>query len=84
MAGNTTVYNSTDGPLPIDRAGRILGARERRDVESVDGSPLAGHITAGRILVLDEDKADAQAEDTTTDEQPARKAGRRTPTNEEA
>lgn len=70
-----SIYNTTDGPLAIDRAGRQLAARERRQVDSVDGSPLAGHIAAGRILVRDETPA----------EKPAGKPGRKTSTtNEEA
>lgn len=80
-----TIYNTTDGPLAIDRAGRVLGGRERLEVDNVDSSPLAGHVRDGRILVLDDVVDEAQVEDDTTpDEQPARKAGRRTPTNEEA
>ena len=76
-----TIYNTTDGPLAIDRAGRVLGGRERRDVDDVDGSPLAGHLKAGRILVLD------TTEDEASDEQakPAGKPGRnKSTTNEEA
>lgn len=75
------IYNTTDGPLAIDRAGRQLAARDPRDVESVDGSPLAGHIAAGRILVLDE-QPEPQPE---PQAKPAGKAGRKTSTtNEEA
>lgn len=48
------IYNSTDGPLIIDRAGRVLDARtwspEGADVD-VDASPVAGHIAAGRVIV---------------------------------
>ena len=77
-----TIYNTTDGPLAIDRAGRVLGGRERREVDTVDGSPLAGHISAGRILVLDDAVDEAQVE---ADEQPTKRGkGRATPTNEEA
>lgn len=72
-----SIYNTTDGPLAIDRAGRQLAARERREVDTVDGSPLAGHIAAGRVLVLDE----TPAEETTA--QPA-KRGRRTDDTQEA
>lgn len=53
MSPSSTIYNATDGPLAIDRAGRQLGARERVDVDDLDGSPLAGHITAERIVVID-------------------------------
>lgn len=77
---STTIYNTTDGPLTIDRAGRQLGGRESRPVESVDGSPLAGHIAAGRILVLEQQTADDEAP---TEQQPA-KRGRRTTDTQEA
>lgn len=83
MAG---IYNTTDGPLIIDRAGRVLGARERRDDVDVTASPVAGHIAAGRLIEL-EAKADAEARD---DEEATpvkgKAAARRTstPNNEEA
>lgn len=57
MAGST-IYNSTDGPLLIDRAGRVLGARERLEDVDVDSSPVAGHIKAGRLVVVDTSPAD--------------------------
>ena len=57
MAGST-IYNSTDGPLIIDRAGRVLGARERLEDVDVDSSPVAGHIKAGRLIVVDTSPAD--------------------------
>lgn len=50
---SATLYNTTDGPLAIDRAGRMLGARERLEGGDVDSSPIAGHIAAGRIVVLE-------------------------------
>lgn len=79
MAGST-IYNTTDGPLIIDRAGRVLGAREHRDNVDASSSPVAGHIAAGRLIEL-EAQADAEAPVEST-----RKGGRRTstPTNEEA
>lgn len=70
-----TIYNSTDGPLIIDRAGRVLGARERRDGVDLDASPVSGHIADGRIVVLD----DPQPQD--SDEQPTTGKGRRASTN---
>lgn len=73
-----SIYNTTDGPLAIDRAGRQLAAHDGREVDAVDGSPLAGHIAAGRILVLDDEGDQAEAK-------PAGKTGRKTSTtNEEA
>lgn len=53
-----SIYNSTDGPLIIDRAGRVLGAREHRDNVDVEASPVAGHLTAGRVI--DTSKAEAE------------------------
>ena len=87
MAGST-LYNTTDGPLLIDRAGRVLGARERLEDADVSSSPIAGHIAAGRIVVVDEPEAEAQDSDAAEQpaEQPA-KGRRRTspaPSTEEA
>ena len=55
MTGQTTgtVYNSTDGPLPYDRAGRIVPARERLRVPDVSGSPVKAHIDAGRFILVE-------------------------------
>ena len=80
MAGST-LYNTTDGPLLIDRAGRVLGARERLEDADPSSSPIAGHITAGRIVVVAEPPGDSDAEQHTDDQpQPVKgKAGRRTP-----
>ena len=58
-----TIYNSTDGPLLVDRAGRVLGARERLEDVDVSSSPIAGHIEAGRIVVIDEAEASVADED---------------------
>lgn len=46
------VYNSTDGALPIDADGHVLGARE--SLEDVDTSvePIKGHLKAGRMVVV--------------------------------
>lgn len=55
------IYNSTDGPLLVDDAGRVLPAREHHpDTVDVTASPVAGHIAAGRIVVTS--PADDQAE----------------------
>lgn len=78
MAGST-LYNTTDGPLLIDRAGRVLGARERLEDADVSSSPIAGHIAAGRIVVVDEPQVE--------DAKAPKAAGRRTspaPSTEEA
>lgn len=78
-----TIYNSTDGPLLVDRAGRVLGARERLEDADVDSSPIAGHIKAGRIVVVDEE-TEAEAEDTDVDEAPQPEAAEATPTKPRA
>lgn len=54
----TTIYNATDGPLPIDRAGRQLAARDRAEVDDVTASPVSGHISSGRMVLIDTDEAD--------------------------
>lgn len=54
---SSSIYNATDGPLIIDRAGRVLGARERLEDVDVDASPVSGHIAAGRLVELKADKA---------------------------
>lgn len=54
MTGST-IYNATDGPLAIDRAGRMIAAHETRPgIDDVEGSPLAGHISAERIVVIEQ------------------------------
>lgn len=68
MAGST-IYNVTHGPLLIDRAGRVLGARERLEDVDVDSSPVAGHIKAGRLVVVDTSPADDDS-DVADDPQP--------------
>lgn len=57
-SSDTTIYNATDGPLAIDRAGRMLAARKAMPVDDVEGSPLAGHISAERIVIVDTSPAD--------------------------
>lgn len=55
----STVYNSTDGPLAYDRAGRMVGARETVEVKDPTVSPISGHVAAGRFVVLNaDDEAD--------------------------
>jgi hypothetical protein len=53
MTGEATIYNSTDGPLPYDRAGRMVPGRGRLRVPSVDGSPIKGHVDAERFIVVE-------------------------------
>ena len=58
----STIYNATDGPLAIDRAGHMIASRDSMPVDDVDGSPLAGHIGAERIIVIEQgDDSDAEA-----------------------
>lgn len=52
MAGST-IYNTTDGPLVVDDEGRVLGGREHRDGVDVQAEPVASHIAAGRLVVVD-------------------------------
>lgn len=80
-----TIYNTTDGPLPYDRAGRMLPAREHVDVDDLSASPVAGHVAAGRFIVTSEDQPteaepvsdDAAPEATPELEQPKAPKGRR-------
>lgn len=68
----TTIYNSTDGPLPYDRAGRMVPARERLRVPAVDGTPAKSHVDAGRFIVVeprdDDPIAPALEEDDVTEQ----------------
>lgn len=86
MAGST-IYNSTDGPLIIDRAGRVLGARERLEDVDVDASPVAGHIEAGRLVVVDEPQVETDGEaeqaDTVEADTPTKPRNRRGATTQE-
>ncbi len=82
---SSTIYNSTDGPLIIDRAGRVLGARERRDNVDVESSPVAGHISAGRIVTVDTSPADDDVTDQAVEApaeaaEPTSRKGRRSST----
>lgn len=82
-----TIYNTTDGPLPYDRAGRMLAAREHVDVDDLSASPIAGHIAAGRFVVTSEDETaepveqpaegDDSASDATPEPEPQTSAKRR-------
>lgn len=74
MTGST-IYNTTDGPLIIDRAGRVLGGRERLEDVDVDASPVAGHIAAGRLVVLDD--APMTNEPATAEDAPATSSSRK-------
>lgn len=49
---SATILNATDGPLPYDRAGRVLGARETMPGLDETASPVSGHIAAGRFVVV--------------------------------
>lgn len=69
-----TVYNSTDGPLPYDRAGRVVGARESVEVTDPTAFPIGGHVAAGRFVVIDQT-------DESTDDGPAA-GGELSPTQE--
>lgn len=77
-SSDTTIYNATDGPLAIDRAGRMLAAGEARPVDSVEGSPLAGHISASRIVIVDTgEDSDAGEPDEAPAQEPTTKAARK-------
>lgn len=83
---SSTLYNTTDGPLLIDRAGRVIGARERLEDADVESSPIAGHIAEGRLIVVDTSPADDDeqpeaADVTPTPAPPSR--GRRSTTTQE-
>lgn len=49
------IYNTTDGPLVVDREGRVLGSRDHADGVDVTAEPVAGHIAAGRLIVTSAD-----------------------------
>lgn len=79
-APTVTVYNSTDGPLPYDAEGRVIGARETAEVpavvnpdtrlaaQAVDTEPIKGHVDGGRfILIEDQPAEDASDDQTQTD-----------------
>lgn len=70
----STIYNSTDGPLIIDRAGRVLGARESRpDVDPETVPRLADHVAAGRMIVRDDpEPAEQELDDAPAKATPAR------------
>lgn len=68
-----TIYNSTDGPLPYDRAGRVVPARERLRVRDVNAYPINGHVDADRFIVVeprDDDPIAPALEEQTVSEQP--------------
>lgn len=71
-----TIYNATDGPLTIDRAGRILGAREHGDGD-VDAQPVKGHVEAGRMVHIETPAQSAGLDDSSAK---ATGNGRRTST----
>lgn len=62
-----TIYNATDGPLPIDRAGRMLAARESDTVSTLEG--LSGHIESDRIVLV-ESSSDADESTIVDDDTP--------------
>lgn len=61
MTGDTrTIFNASDGPIPRDRAGRILAVGERIEVDDLEG--LSGHIKADRIIVIEDAVAAIESE----------------------
>lgn len=53
-----TIYNATDGPLPHDDEGRILGARTHLRTDDATTGVITEHVEAGRfIIVPDQPKA---------------------------
>jgi hypothetical protein len=53
MSSYVTGFNATNGPLSIDRAGRVLGAGEFGPIKP-DESPASKHLAAGRLSIVEE------------------------------
>lgn len=76
----STIYNATDGPLIIDRAGRVLGGREHReDVETETVPRFARHVAAGRLVVTDTPATDTVADEVAVEDAPVKASTPRTP-----
>lgn len=80
-ADTITIYNATDGPLPIDRAGRMLAARSSDDVTTIDG--LSSLIDAEAIIVIDDLPQPDEAAGEQPTEAPAPKRTRTRATTQE-
>jgi len=65
-----TIFNSSDGPLFVDRQGRTVGPGEFRDGVDVTLAPMKGYVSDGRFVVKDE-PAPAPADSTSTTPQEA-------------
>ena len=70
-----TVYNPSLGPIVIDDEGHILAADDRADLDTA-AEPVAGHIAAGRLLIVEDPEprpqaGDEDAEPPADDEKPA-------------
>ena len=78
-----TIYNTTDGPLAYDRAGRMVPAREHQPVDDLSASPIAGHVSAGRFIVTSREdtqettEGDDSASDPAPEPEPQTSAKRR-------
>lgn len=79
-----TIYNTTDGPLAYDRAGRMVAAREHQPVDDLSASPIAGHVSAGRFIVTSREdtqeqptEGDVSASDAAPEPEPQTSAKRR-------
>ncbi|MEG1971479.1 MAG: hypothetical protein RR101_15315 [Burkholderiaceae bacterium] len=43
-----TIYNTTDGPIPVDAEGRVVGAHQHRP--DVDLGVVSAHIANGNLV----------------------------------
>lgn len=53
----STAYNATAGALVVDRAGRVIGAREFGSVKA-DQQPAKGLLESGQLVAVEPRKGD--------------------------